>query len=131
VSKKIKSEKNLSVEEVKSAVKAALQRTLQYTVVSETADSITVKGHEKGKPVKFLATIHVSVEGNKAKLSVNGEQTAKGMFLFAMCLCIVFCWGLIPLIAFVVGLVRFFSSKNLYSTKLEAALNSVDTQLSW
>jgi hypothetical protein len=131
VVKKIRGEKDLDSSIIIDAIKSSLGKNLTYDVVSESSNTLTVTGIEKGAPYKFEAKFHVEVEGNKAKISAEGEQKISGFFTFLLCACVLFSWMLLPLIGLIIGFIRLNSNKNMYTKKMEEVLNNVDAQVSW
>ena len=131
VVKKMKSEKQITSTEVINAVKGALGSNLTYEVISETNNTLTVSGVEKGAPYKFEATFHIDVEGDKAKVSVDGVHKITGAFIFLLTACAVLCWMFLPLIGLIIGLIRLNTNKNMYAKKMEGILNNVEGQIAW
>jgi hypothetical protein len=131
VVKKIRGEKALNSSEIIEAIKDSLGKNLTYDVLSETGNTLTVSGVEKGAPYKFEATFRVDVEDNKAKISVEGAQKITGLFTMLLCACVIFSWMFLPLIGLIIGIIRLNTNKNLYTRKMEEVLSSVDAQVSW
>ena len=131
VVKKVRSEKQLSSTEVINAIKGALGSNLTYEVLSESHNSLTVSGVEKGAPYKFEATFNVDVEGDKAKITVDGVHKITGTFITLLSICGIFCWMFLPLIGLIIGLIRLNTNKNMYTKKIEDILNNVEGQIAW
>ena len=124
--KKIKVEKELNIEEIKSFIKKRLSKPCSYKVVADSGNTLTIKGAVKENlftPVtKFRASFNIKVEGNKARININGDSSPNWVFW------IFFLVGLFTGIFLLIGVILFLIQQNKPKETCRGIIDAIDTE---
>ena len=128
LSKRIKADQELDVEKIKCFILERLSKSCKYEIVSASADSLSVKGGVKESlftpVIKFQASFEIKVEGDKARININGNSGPNWHFW------IFFLVGLFTGIFLLVGIGLFLIQCNKPKETCEGILNAIDTEFS-
>ena len=128
LSQKVKADQPLDAERIKEFIKERLSKSCKFKVTAEQSDSITIKGGVKESlftPVtKFQATFQVKVDGDKARISLDGGSGPNWIFW------IFFLVGLFTGIFLLIGIGLFLVQRNKPKETCDGILKAVDTEFS-
>jgi len=127
ISQKIRTEKPISKEEVKTFIKERLKKSCYFKVASESDASMDIKGSVKEvffTPVaNFKAVFSIKAEGDKARLEINGSSYPNWI-LWIMVILGFFTFGSFIL----VGIILFLIQMNKPRKALEDILKAFDSE---
>jgi hypothetical protein len=127
LSRKIKFEKQVDAQAIKELIMQHLSKTCVFEVVSDRDESFSVAGRVKETlftpVVKYTASFLIKIEGDKARINVNGSSSPFWGFW------VVFALGFVTAgvcTAIAIGL--FVIQKNRPRDTCESILNAIETE---
>lgn len=128
LSKRIKADKELDVKKIKDFIKAELSKACKFKVVSDSGDSLSITGSVKESlftsVTKFQASFEIKVEGDKARINMNGNSGPNRIFW------VFFLVGLFTGIFLLIGIGLFLLQRNRPKETCDGILNAIETEFS-
>ncbi|WP_186673052.1 hypothetical protein [Sporosarcina sp. BP05] len=133
LSKLVKSESNLTTDQIKHVLNGRMEKETSFELVSETNNSLEVKYKDKLKFTNLTAHFSFKTDGKRAKIDVNTKQKISGkaqiFIVINAAFLITGLLALLGIIGFIFLLVKIYGSSKENSKNLEEIMNYVQTEL--